>query len=457
VTVRLARVVIMDLRRNLGHLALAAVGVVLGVATFVFLIALASGVEHVLLGQVFPIERFEVVRSRIQLDVWALRVGVGGETLGPDDLEAIAAVPGVAAVYPKMQLLVPAVMTAGRSLLGVDIATEVVADGIDPALVAEDIAAGHRFADPLDGVLGSDDDVPCGVSLPCAEGMYCSELEGRCKHYIPAIVSRHLVELYNGSMRRSHDLPEINPDVAVGLTAELRLGASMFGLSARRGVVEERLRLVGFSDKAIPVGVTLPLATVQRFNTRFRSEETARQFHSAIVEVASRQDLAAVTRQVQQLGLEVVDRGAERAALLIAVLMLVSSLVSGAILVVAAIHIMHAFSMLIAQRRREIGLMRAVGASRTDLRRVLLGEAAVVGSVAGGAGILLARVAMVMADLLADRLIPPFPYRPETFFHLSPGLVLGAVALATVCCVLGAAVPAHRAAMRDAAEVLSGH
>jgi ABC-type antimicrobial peptide transport system permease subunit len=195
---------------------------------------------------------------------------------------------------------------------------------------------------------------------------------------------------------------------------------------------------------------------VQHFNSLFRSAEAAGEYHSAIVEVASKADVARAAARVKELGFEVSDRGAERAALLLAVLVLVFALVSTAILVVAAIHIMHVFSMLVVQRQREIGLMRAVGASRGDIRRIILGEAALVGAGAGVVGVLLARAAMYGADLLADRLIPPFPYKPETFFHLSPGLAAAAVALAVVSCVVGAVVPAHQAANRDAAEVLSG-
>jgi len=448
----LRRVIAGDLRRNLRHLALASAGIVLGIGTFVFLLSLGEGVREVMLGEVFPIDRIEVAPNRMKIDLWALRLGVGAETLDEGELERLAAVPGVAAVYPKMELLVPAVMTAGKGFLGVDIVTEVVADGIDPALVSEEVGAGFEFRD----IEGGRDGVtrpatPCGAGRGCPREMYCSETLGLCRDYVPVMVSRHLVELYNGTMRRSH-----NPEVALGLTAGLRLGASLFGVSSSRGVIEERLKLVGFSDKAISVGVTLPLAYVQRYNALFRSPEAAREYHSAIIEVASKADVARVTARVKQLGFEVSDRGAERAALVLAVLMLVFALVSGAILVVATIHIMHVFSMLVVQREREIGLMRAVGASRGDIRRIILGEAALVGAGAGAVGILIARAAMYGADLLADRWIPPFPYKPETFFHLAPGLAAAAVALAVVSCVIGAAGPAHRAATRDPAEVLGG-
>jgi putative ABC transport system permease protein len=67
---------------------------------------------------------------------------------------------------------------------------------------------------------------------------------------------------------------------------------------------------------------------------------------------------------------------------------------AGVSLFVGGFIIANTFSMLVAQRTRELALLRAIGASRAQVLRVVLGEAAVlglVGSLLGlGAGILLA-------------------------------------------------------------------
>jgi putative ABC transport system permease protein len=60
---------------------------------------------------------------------------------------------------------------------------------------------------------------------------------------------------------------------------------------------------------------------------------------------------------------------------------------AGVSLFVGAFIIANTFSMLVAQRTRELALLRAVGASRRQVMRVVLGEAAVVGLVGGVLGL----------------------------------------------------------------------
>jgi ABC-type antimicrobial peptide transport system permease subunit len=59
------------------------------------------------------------------------------------------------------------------------------------------------------------------------------------------------------------------------------------------------------------------------------------------------------------------------------------------------------------------------------------------------------------ADALAARVLPPFPYQPDTFFHFSPALLLGALGFAVLFCVLGAYLPARRAANLPPAKALT--
>src|SRR5690606_38772776 len=137
-------------------------------------------------------------------------------------------------------------------------------------------------------------------------------------------------------------------------------------------VVHDRGMFVGFSDKAIPPGITIPLGYVQRYNVEFGDQAAAQRYHSMILEIPVKDDVAAVAKGVDDLDLEVEDRGAEEAALLIAVFMMVFGLVSAVIVGIAAVNIMHVFFMLVYERQREIGIMRAVGASRGDIGRVIL-------------------------------------------------------------------------------------
>lgn len=126
---------------------------------------------------------------------------------------------------------------------------------------------------------------------------------------------------------------------------------------------------------------------------------------------------------------------------------------AGIALFVGSFIIVNTFSMLVAQRTRELALLRAVGASRPQIRRVVLGEAAVigfVGSVLGiGLGVLVAAAAKAaLRTFIGVDLSQDLPLTTST--------VVVSVLVGTVVTLLAALLPAWRAsrippvaAMRD--------
>ena len=230
----------------------------------------------------------------------------------------------------------------------------------------------------------------------------------------------------------------------------------MVEASERDAVLYERVKLVGFSDKAISLGVTLPRGYVASYNVHYGTPESGRRYHSIIVKVAAKDEVAAVAKAIQDMDLEVTDSGAEQAGMLITVFVLVFSLLSTVIIGIAAVNIMHVFFMLIYERQREIGVMRAVGASRGDIRMIILSEAICVGLAAGTVGVLLAYAASLGFDAASASYVPDFPYKPTTYFVFGWDLVALALGFAAGFCVLGAFLPAQRAARMDPAMVLTG-
>ncbi|MFJ8083723.1 ABC transporter permease [Streptomyces sp. NPDC096205] len=127
---------------------------------------------------------------------------------------------------------------------------------------------------------------------------------------------------------------------------------------------------------------------------------------------------------------------------------------AGIAFLVGVFLIINTFSMLVAQRTREIGLMRAIGSSRKQVNRSVLVEAlllGVVGSVLGaGAGVGLAIGLMKLMGLMGMNLST----RDLTVAWTTPALGLF---LGVVVTVLAAYLPARRAgrispmaALRDA-------
>jgi hypothetical protein len=447
------RAVTADLLRHWRHFAAASVGIILGVAALTFFLALGFKVRDLLLVQVFPENYLEVAPKSADIDLFALRLDLGRDALDAEALSGIASIEGVDAVYPKMRLTAPALASGGDSLFGSGLQTEIVADGIDPELVASEVG------DTFHEVASLRQATPCVRDEQCAEGSYCdgsrSFSGGVCRPYIPVLVSPYVVELYNGAFRRSYGLPKINPDSLIGLAFEMDFGASTFRPSASPPI-RERMRLAGVSDKAIPLGVTLPLDEIRRLNIALDSPAAGERYHSAVIEVRTKDAAPRVIDAVESMGLEVRDRGARRAALAVAAIMAVLVLVGGVLIASAAAHIMHVFYLVVMVRRREIGLLRAVGARRGDIRTLIVTEAAAVGMAAGLLGLIVAVSAGFAADAFAMTRIPDFPFKPDSFFAFSPWLLASVMGLAVVACVIGALPPAFRAASGDPSEALAG-
>ncbi|MEU1123054.1 ABC transporter permease [Streptomyces sp. NPDC005899] len=105
--------------------------------------------------------------------------------------------------------------------------------------------------------------------------------------------------------------------------------------------------------------------------------------------------------------------------------------------------IANTFTMLIAQRTKELALMRAVGASRRQVKRAVLLEAGVVGLIASVVGLLLG---IGLATGLRSAMGAFGGKIPAGPLVISPTAVVSAFAVGVLITVLAAWLPARRAA-----------
>ncbi|HET6352895.1 ABC transporter permease [Streptomyces sp.] len=116
---------------------------------------------------------------------------------------------------------------------------------------------------------------------------------------------------------------------------------------------------------------------------------------------------------------------------------------AGIALFVGTFIIANTFTMLVAQRTRELALMRAVGASRRQVTRSVLIEAFAIGAVAGVTG--LAAGIGIGASLRG--LLGPFGASvPDGPLVITPGTVAAALAVGVLITMLAAWLPGRRAA-----------
>jgi hypothetical protein len=346
----------------------------------------------------------------------------------------------------------PARIWGGARFFGQDLQTEFIGDGVDPLLVGNAVTAPFEFRDL------ERPGAACAADADCPAGQYCPADLQTCQRPVPVIASRYLLEIYNGQIARSHGLPQINDFLVSrlrGFTFNVELGRSMITSAPRGRPVVRRMQLVGISEHAIPIGITVPIDYVRRWNRTYAGEREGSDYTSIVVTVRSKRDLTPLAAFIKEAGFDQADRDAEQAGLAITIVAALFALLATVIISVAAINIAHTFFAQVLERRRELGLLRAVGATRADVALLVLGEAGAVGLTGAVAGLLLARLCAALADLAARRLLPPFPFKPESFFDFSAPLVLSAVGFAVLFALVGALWPAVRAARLDPAASLS--
>jgi putative ABC transport system permease protein len=126
------------------------------------------------------------------------------------------------------------------------------------------------------------------------------------------------------------------------------------------------------------------------------------------------------------------------------------SSVGGLALMVASLGIVNTMIMAIYERTREIGTLKAIGASRGDIRRMFMLEAGLIGLIGGIVGLV---GGWALGKLLNHVILwyierEQLPIRGD-FFVVTPWLALAALAFALLVGIIAGVYPANRAARLD--------
>jgi putative ABC transport system permease protein len=125
-------------------------------------------------------------------------------------------------------------------------------------------------------------------------------------------------------------------------------------------------------------------------------------------------------------------------------------------LVVGAFLIFNTISVSVVRRRPEIGIVRALGASRSAVLMAFLGEAACFGAVGGIAGIALGRLMAIGAvRLLAATVDNLYVSSSPAPIGLTPGIVLLGLAVGIGVSLASAASPAREASLVSPVEAMA--
>jgi putative ABC transport system permease protein len=123
-------------------------------------------------------------------------------------------------------------------------------------------------------------------------------------------------------------------------------------------------------------------------------------------------------------------------------------------LVVAALGIINTMVMSILERRKEIGIMKSIGASEREIKAVFFVEASTIGFIGAIFGLGLGWVVTRLANQIMNAKIVPEDMPPVDMFYFPWWLVSGAIVFSILLSLAAGLYPAMKAANTDPIKAL---
>lgn len=376
----LIRLIFGNLSRRKARVALTAIGVVIGTSAVVILVSLASGLQRSATEQLYGIGDLTQIQVMPSFggEGGPVMMGGGGGGVSTESqqqtlltnlaLDDLRAIPGVESVIPRDYLMAGGMikyqkLEAGVSIIGID--TDDLANmGLeategDTALARGTVVIGmmvsSNFYDPR---------IRPGQEPPPPPELYGQQIQ--------MVVSKW--DAQGVEIRKTLSLR------VVGVLSETR----------------------GESDWSI----YMPIEQIKSLNEwalNRRINYNKDGYSQVIVKVGDVDRVLEITDQISAMGFQAFTPQSfvEGINNFFLVLQFIFGGVGAIALLVAAIGIANTMAMSILERTREIGLMKAVGATNRDVLTIFLGEAAGIGFIGGLGGVILGWLAGQGINVLA--------------------------------------------------------
>ena len=275
-------------------------------------------------------------------------------------------------------------------------------------------------------------------------------------------------------------IDENNPGSLIGKTATLAYAASKpddaataaeINYQVRR--VDLQCRIAGIVERdatALPIGggpnaaVMIPLGLAEKIDAEivtdtqsFLRNPAARKVYGAVtVKVKQAKFTQDVEDRIRKMGFSAISvndalRGAKNAFIILDIFL---TLIGSIALAVSSLGIVNTMVMSILERTREIGIMKAVGASDSHIRRIFLIEASVIGVLGGIVGVAIGWTVGQVINFGVNIYIRTQGGTPGTFFFLPLWLIAGAIGFSIFVSLIAGSYPASRAAQLDPIQAL---
>jgi putative ABC transport system permease protein len=208
----------------------------------------------------------------------------------------------------------------------------------------------------------------------------------------------------------------------------------------------------------IPQKLIETMRPMQAYDMRSSSGATSNQpiYSNVVARVSGAGKVDAVEQAIKKLGFNtfsILD-ATKSMRRFFAILDLFLGIFGSLALTVASIGIINTLVMAILERRREIGIMKAVGASDADVRGLFFAEAGAMGLLGGICGTALGWIIGRVINFGTNIYLKRQGFPPEHIWAVPVWLVAGAVGFAFFVSLLSGLYPASRAARLDPVQAL---
>jgi putative ABC transport system permease protein len=447
-----ADLAVRNLRESVFRNSLTTIGISVGVASLVAMLSLGIGLQQLASRRLQKSGLFDTVVATSRRDLRNFREQ---REEGPPPAESpsldeparkkIEQIPGVVEAYPDIRFV-----------------TDVRFDG-KPHLT---MVAGVPFSaknnnDAFDGIQGSFFSAD-GAPEVILQKSFAEELLGITPK--PGTDNTSLAELAKPLLGR-----ELTMRYAERTSSPSSSSVGQSDSEAYSVVSHQRaLKIVGLTDLdpdalrgTARARIFLPLKLAQdlhimQSNLRDTSASDAPSYTSLSVRVQNPNQVPAVEDAIKKMGFgafSLVD-ATRSMRQFFAVLDGFLAIFGSLALAVASIGIVNTLVMAILERRREIGIMKAIGASDADVRGLFFAEAGAMGLVGGAVGVTLGWAIGRLINFGTNIYLERQHFPSAQIWSVPLWLVLSAIAFSIVVSLLSGLYPASRAARLDPVQAL---
>jgi len=280
------------------------------------------------------------------------------------------------------------------------------------------------------------------------------------------LIGKQLVLRY--AERKASESPGENPSAGDSDAASDVGGGATFSVVRREqplkivGIIENEpfggLRMISRAGIFLPTSTADHLSMMQFSDVRnaMRSQPVGKTYNMLTVRISSPGKVGEVQEAIKKMGFRtysILD-ATKSLRRFFTIFDLFLGIFGSLALAVASLAIINTLVMAVLERRREIGIMKALGASDGDVKKLFFAEAAGMGVLGGATGVLLGWLIGRAINLGTNMYLQRHSLPPENLWSVPWWLVLSAIGFALAVSLLAGLYPAARAAKLDPIQAL---